>query len=456
MISVFAFFLYLNKKTKLFFLSFLKKIIDQRKINILIIILSTIISVVIKLYFYLKFTYYPTSDPQVFFDTASKIASGAGVSGDTYIALFPYLAAYDNLLAVAMHLIKDQWLSIIVLNSVFEIIGAISVYLIFKRILNTNTIIAALGYCLWIISPFNIIFSLISLPIIIVNTLLSLSILLGLFIIKNILHWNFKSIIKYSTTLGILIGIANLFRPIFIIFIIALLIIYMLIFFESSNKNLNIHKLITSISLICAIFIAIQIFSNIIISKEISLKASINASGWSIYVGSNSENNGMWNINDQNNATKICSITNEANDCQVELQKYGIERYKQMDFFELTSLSLRKLGVLASNQTNIYNADQSIIGYGNSRAKIIMNVYIELFIIYIYSMSTFSFYFLSIRSKIYMERYSILLLALLFLGFFFSHIFVEVSWRYSQVIYPIFIISSLMIMDNYFRRLKIS
>lgn len=435
-ISIFT----LNKYSKLPLV--LNKINYTIQKHFLFILASILfISVAIRFGIYQVYSYSPVHDPSTFYYSAQQIANGGGMIGDQYVAFFPYIAAYNNLLGFFVKLISDPWLSTIILNTLFDVLSSIFIFYIIFRITKQNTIIATIAFAFWILSPFNIIFSVLSLPIVVVNSFIIFSLFLSYMLIGSVEKNKPVTLTIYSATTGLVVGIGNCFRPVFSIVLIGIFIIYFYLFYRHGIGRVPV--LVWSFSIIVLVYILLQVVNLGIIAHETKLKPATNASGWSFYVGSNIESGGTWNENDEIKKAEICVAEIIPDDCHKKLQEAGISRYKEYGPVDSVLLLIKKLHTFSADQTNLYNADQSISGYKNSLLAKAMYVYINLYIFILYILcSLFYYYNLRKYSKDYHNSPIVIFITLILVGLFYSSVIFEVSHRYSQIIYPMLVLVS--------------
>lgn len=415
----------------------------------------TIVGLLARLFFIIRFSYAPVSDPMTFYDSAKTLATEGNLLGSnysSYVAFQPYLSAYNNILGVAMKLIANTWLATILLNTFFDVLSSIAIYILLKRLVKPGSKLPVVAFGVWMLNPLNIIFSVISLPIIVVNFFVILTILVSYFVIQQVINLKTKNALLLSVVLGLTLGFGNCFRPIFIVAIIALAIVFIFMFL-TTNKSAKFLKLsVGSILLSLPVFIGIQSLNQAFVSNQTGLPAAKNPSGWSMYVGSAWETNGEWRPYHNDDRRRICESSlaqNDFDECHEELRNTAIARYKSYGVFKSISLFIQKLYHQAEEQNYFYNAEHSIVEYSTSRTYKIINVYMVLYMIALFLLSAKSFYNLAKQSALNKPINPILLFtALTMIGWFFSFVLVESAPRYSTILYPIFIIFSVLVLDK--------
>lgn len=393
----------------------------------------------IRFFIYSNFTYEPVSDPLTHFYSAQALSNGNGMVNDSYIARFPYLAAYNSLLATAMGVISDPWLATVVINSAISLIGAALMYVLLARLTKRASMIPVAGFGAWFMSPFEILFSVISLPIVVINLFIIGSILIATILFGALRNGYYGRSLCAAILFGVVAGIGNSFRPIFSIAVIAIAIalIYLLM-----AKNINRKVMLLSAASFLTIVLTFSVVQSMYaqyVAAETKLPVTMSSS-WSMYVGSSSESDGKWNDKDNSYSGVICSNVENITECQTRLRQAAFDRYKNLGISGTANLFVRKLHVLSSGQSDVYNANDSIGGYKNSRTFRIMTAYTVMFVLVLFALASRYLYNAALQSfsgkKI---DASIVFASLLLLGFFFSIVLVETSPRYAQVLYPLFI-----------------
>lgn len=378
-------------------------------IMLLIVVLSRI---------YLLFLDYKNilGDYSFFYGSSISLSKNLELN-NSYIALFPYLYSYIFILGNIMKIIGIKYISVIITNLLFEIIGGIFFYLLMKRIDKFDEKKCILIY---IYNPFNIIWITICSPVIITNTFFIICIYI-FYILKDTKKTTKKIIL--SILLGMFLAIANSFRPIIIIFLIALLIY--IIFTYLKTKKVNKYS-IASIFICLFIYVLTTFSINAYIAKKIDVKTISSKSGWSLYVGANYEEKGMWNQEDSNYLTKIYKSNNHI-ETQNILKKEAINRYKKLNIKTIPLLVYKS--ILLTNDVEIYSYD-SYNSLRNNEITDILKIAIKI------SLATYMYYILITNLIIIIKNIKNKKETLLFptgiyaIGLFVASLLVEISPRY--------------------------
>lgn len=405
-----------------FILKFLEKkysLINKLLSNKLAIIILIILAIILRISL-IKFNHGPFySDEATFYYNATNIVNKSPLA-NRYIALFPYLYSYIALLSIAMKIFGTTAKTIVILNILIDLIGALFAYL-FGKSFYSDKRSGVLLLLLWLFNPFQIIWCFKALPINIVNTMFIISIYL---FNKLTNKRKIKDIIIYSIILGLILGISNMFRPIFIIFIIAIFVYYIYKMIFDKEKAL---KLLASFILITICFSSINKLYNLSVSNKTNIPVATSSSGWCLYVGSNISSNGSWF-----EEPKLTTMINDPDMFSPqEIHQYfkdlAINNYKSYDILTILRLYKNKLHILVGD-VDKYSYSQFTDTITNSNA--IINIIIKTF--------TYSYYFFMLIGNIFVIYKiktkkifeNLIFLIILELGLIASHLLVEVSPRY--------------------------
>lgn len=447
-VLIFAFLILIWSITKFWLPKYSKAIaimvskITSCRYFVLFFVLAIIfVAVSARLLFFIIYSYAPISDPGSFLSEAQSIAGGIGLVGDRYVAFFPYLAAYGNLLEVAIKLFGNSWLAVIILNTIFDLAAAGILAVLIKKLTKDGSKRYLLAFALWLLSPFNIIFSVISLPIIVVNFFIILTVFLTYLVAQKMLVGKQRALLILSIILGLVLGYGNCFRPIFLIILIALVLYFAYILLVNKFNRKLLFLSISSLLIILTIFLGIQKINVAFVSNQTGLDVPSNASGWSIYVGSSAEYAGGWNIVDDTYLYGILDNNSNLQQVHDRLASEGIERYKNLGLIGCVSLMIRKLALFAGNQSAVYDAEASIVGYQDSPIALAFSIYIRLFIFFVF-IAVIRYLYLSMIVVVKGGKMNslIIFITLALIGLFLSSMLVEVQLRYAQVMYPLFMV----------------
>jgi hypothetical protein len=378
----------------------------------------------------------PASDYGTFFYNAADFSESNVISAQRYISIFPYLVPYIMVLGYVFKLVGVSYNATIAFNVVLDVLSAIILFIAFKK--RTSYIRPLLISAVWMINPINIIWCAFAAPIVIVNFLFILLSTLFEFKEKQKDTWK---IFSFELIIGIILGIANSFRPIFIIFLIALIL------YELLKLLQNIKNIKRVVSIVIGIFILLISYTFIskiefkyiqnIVGTEVA-----HSSGWTLYVGANVESNGTWNQSDgEKFIEKYNDISNSAENIQKEFQNEAILRIKTNGKRANINLIKEKFKVLTQNMAG-YSVDQfwNIQNRTeNEKYKKCVGFWTNIFVFIIILLNLLVIIIQNDDLKMYMYM-------LLSIGLVISHLLVEVSSRYTiHIIVPFSIIGVLNI-----------
>lgn len=397
------------------------KYFDKKYIKYLVIFIPIVARFILLFINYKE----PISDEGTFYNTAKAISLG-NVFNQRYIATFPYLYGYINVLSVVFRMLGVSRINVVMFNIILDIIGAVFAYKTMEQLYNKK--IGFITLLLWLYNPLNIIWCSKCLPIIIVNTLFIIS----LYFFSKILN-GFNNTYKYiifSIITGIMLGITNSFRPIMIIFIITIVLYYTFLLL----KKEKFYKLFVSFVLILIPYKLIGILNNNLVEKYTGYKIEGSSAGWTIYVGSNYESYGEWFLEPEF-TQQINSKEFTPNNLHTYFLDKGIENYKKNGLKNINLIYQK--GRIFSGVTNRYTYDQFISYNSKNIVSIILKVYTNFYwFLILIIMCLFSKNITKYNDK------KILIFMILILGLFSSNLLVEVSPRYFT---PIFVPLTLIV-----------
>jgi len=399
--------------------------IRHKKIALILAVVAIVATILLRFGFGLL-TYFPTSDPGSFFVAAESLALTGKLSNPIYVATYPYLFTYDALLGFGMKLFGVGIFQVILINTIFDLTAACLLYLLVRRITKRGEwgFVAGLLYFL---SPTSIIFSVLSLPLSLFNALFVAS-LLALHALSQ--QRTTKAIVVMSLVTGIIFAGAESVRPVMIVFIIALSLLYIVRAIRASSK-IEVLNLATSLIIVFMTFTAINQVHRNIISSVTGIESAQSSGGWSMYVGTNIDTWGRWNVDDRIFGDKIQSDHSNLTAYHKALQHEALERVKSYSPQEILELLMRKAVVLGGDQKsmhyNLYDYPAIVVRptlYEAIRLSFSLYIYIllALSLLYLYQMR---------QNKRFNKEFTFVhLILLIFIGLFAAQLLVEVANRY--------------------------
>lgn len=375
----------------------------------------------------------PLSDAGTFFGAATTFMheSNFGIYTN-YISNFPYLFPYDYLLGMVSKITSNVQIAFIMLNTFLDISSAFLLYILVKKIAGSRYA-GALAVTLWLINPINIFFSVIPLPVTAVNTFIILTMLVLYYVTVN--YDNFKKLIPLSVLAGLILCVSNSFRPIFPVFIIALVLYQLIILLKNFNKRQCLSMFLSTIVIVSIFIIGTGVFYRLV-SSEIKLPVNANSGGWSIYVGSNINSWGQWNEEDASYFSEIISRESSYDRAHEIIKEKGIERYKTYDISSLFSLFVKKILVLAGDQMHAASSLDSYPAYNINGSQLKFLVQLSsAFFMFILTICSMLYLLSTLKGQLPSNSYYTFIIITM-LGLFAASLLVEVSNRYFSIFMP--------------------
>ena len=385
------------------------------------------------------FDYLPTSDPESFFSNATSLLQTRMLSNPAYIAEFPFLFAYNALLAGMFKLTGSGLHGIIILNSAFDALAALGVgQLIF--LLSASHKWRVVGSVFWWISPFNIIFCAISLPVIVVNALIIIGLVLIVYLFKNI--GDLKRTFFLSVLVSFVLAAEDAFRPITIITVIGILIYYVIYLLKHHQHKL-LRNCILSFLIIAILNAVLGHGWQQVVNSATGLPANTNKQGWSIYVGSNYKSSGGWNREDSDHeASVLKEFDGDYSRAFDILQREGIYRWKQLGPIKAMVLMVRKfIRLTGNNQNMIYNLQGSFPYFKEHGLQ--FKLMVVMCAVYWFIMLAFTVCLFLARRRVKKLDF-IGFLSIITIGLILAFMAVEVASRYFTVFFPAFTVFAVM------------
>ena len=365
----------------------------------------------------------PTLDYLTFFSNGVDLAKSGRITVPIwrqYLAMFPYLWGYIVFLGGLFKLVGASYMAVIVVHILLNFLSTFLIYQIVKRLADSRC--AKVASCLWILSPINIMWSTISFGGTVFNTLLLITILATIYFLKQKkVHY----LLLWAILLGLIIGLTNQFRPIMIIYIIAL-VIYV-IWQKKEQMALNKGWLLGGTAIVLIGYLAVGWVSTYTLSKSIDLKVADSSIGWSLYTGADISTRGVYSKERAVELTEEWGkIPFDASKVQKVMQEKAIQSYKKNGLANIP-FAIDKFFVL-TERVGSYTAANFVDIVDNSFVAKNMNIFIAI--------GAWFWYILLMANMIFAYRFkgkkpSIISLLILFMGgFTIASLALEVSPRY--------------------------
>ena len=311
-----------------------------------------------------------------------------------YEKTYPYLYGYSLTLSYFCRaLFGNINLAIIVSNLLFDLIGAVLFYKLLKRLFSRET--AMVGTFLYLINPLSIVLCWLPLNLVLVNTLLVLALYLAVLLLDKIKQNSILPSLCLAVLLGLVIFVSNLYRPIFTIILIAVIICIVLYMLKtlasqtrvSATNSTNIKKLkksnnkretsdllfkiiITPILMLLLLILSFGLsttFTNRFVESRFGEDLLGASGGWSFYVGSNYDTKGAWSRSDSGHFfNEVVQQNEKITDAHEQIKQEGIARYLALNPLQLFNHLANKLDVLFGDSGNtIYDISYTFNIYSN-------------------------------------------------------------------------------------------
>lgn len=409
---------------------------NRKQLNFKYVFYISIIMSII-LYICLFFTGHnsPEVDYATFYGNGVSLANGEELSNQ-YLAMFPFLWGYIVLLGIVFKVVGNNYLVVVGTNVVLTFVSSLFLYKFLKKVANENA--AQIGASLWLLNPINLMWCAFAFGGTAFNTLF----IIGIYVLSLLLTEECKKKkVILAILSGLLIGLANQFRPIMLILIIAFALF--LVFRKGSKqKNQNAGVLV----LVILGYVFINSIFNITLEQNIGYKIARPSSGWSMYTGADLNTNGKYSIE----RAKILSeearkVPFSASRVQKKMQEYAIESYKENGLKNI-SLAVKKFEILTSSVGD-YSWDSFTIHIKSNTIEKFKNE-----IRYITNYTYYILLFLNIIFGIYLwkqKKYEIITILILFTGgFTIASLVMEASPRYFLPAMPTLIVCASLALDR--------
>jgi 4-amino-4-deoxy-L-arabinose transferase-like glycosyltransferase len=375
-------------------------------------------------FLFLRYDYTPIADPSHFFSGALDLLTSGRLTEAPYFALFPFLLPYTFLLSLAMRLFGGGLLAVIALNTTIDLLNAYLFGWLFARLTRSRRQSSAtfhpLAAALYFVFPVHVIFSALSLPVIIVNTFILLTLICAYLLHR---HRAGRTFYALCFTTGLLLAFGQLFRP---VFTVALIAFYLLFLVWTLRHRLPFRRFALGCFLILLPFLALAQLSQAAFTRFLG-EPTTSSSGWSLFVGANLASNGEWSATDYAELTTLRDQGLSAPDVHAEFSHRGLARWQTLTWGERCRLFAHKalvLGFQPARNTHNLNSypnftHAKFLGYLLAAAAWLALVGVVLWLLRLTSLTSPVFF-----------------IALFALGLFAASLLVEVSPRYFLPLWP--------------------
>ncbi len=433
------------------------QLFQSQKFWRLVFIFSIVLGISLRLLFLAFFDEFApvglTSDTGVHYNAAQEILkTGAITSSDIgiYESYHTQLMSYNYVTVLAQWLFGANYLSVLIPNIIFDLIASLVLFILLKKWQNERT--AAIGVAFYLLNPLGISFCAQALALSIVN----MFIVIGIFMVYELwqaLHReHYQKFLFLAAACGLIFALSNALRPIFSVFIIAIIILLAVHVISKLQKRTTLYT-IGGVALLLVTFVtggSLIDFSYKFINPYYQ-DTGHGALGWNLFVGANFDSKGRWSYEDWDlMPPRLFSGEMTPTEINEDFTRMAVQRYKAMGIRKLSIHLINKTEMLftANEVTPIRNLEEqfkSVSGREgwywtlNHSFMLGLTVLIGLSFIYFWRL---------IQDHNVKPDFFVFFLALCFCGLFFSSLFVEVMSRYVSIFVPLLVIFSAATLNN--------
>ena len=386
-----------------------------------------------------------SSDAGVYAVNAQAIFKHGGLRQNAFVSLYPYLTSYMALGAGAMQLLgSSDYGVLLLLNILLDFAGAAIFYFLLKNLTKSRRVALA-GFAFWALSPFEIAFSTLSLPIIAVNFCV-IAILYLIFLIPKFREKP-KAVAILLATVGAMLGFANALRPIFTVFLAVFVLVFAAKLWPNKKSVRDFaQKISLTLALVVVPFFAIGAANTQLARSLTGYKDAASSPGWSLYLGANATDYGSYSAPDGSRHL----MTGLKYMKPAALQKYflreAIARYESLSPSAFAKLLGEKALIIFGNQnSSSYNSNSMTNGVSSfplppKTAQFLISAS------QIYFLALISLALVFAGRAIYRKPRDLLTIFMIsaFVALFVAQLFVEAMNRYMQPFYPILMLAAML------------
>ena len=386
------------------------------------------------------------NDVGVHYYAAPRLAEG-WLDGNTinYMKAYPYLVPYALTLTVFYKLLFGNIVvAILVSNLLFDAIGGLFCYLLLKKTKIRGA--GWIGVLLWCINPMSIIACWFSMNLVLVNMLLMGLLYCAVCFLEALRKRQVGKTYILAAAIGLLVFVANLFRPLFTVILIALAICALVTICSARSYK----QLPVLIVMILALIIPTTT-TNVAVKNLVGDDILGSSGGWSFYVGSNYTSQGSWVPEDRDYFWgEVIPESGSFAAAQERIKQDGIRRYLSLSPLQIVNHLANKVRVLFGDVVNSTYDIRSTFGIAyQSKLHNVLSTIVAVFYIMLLSL-TFLWMVRNYRKLDTMTA----LVTLSFLGLVAAFLIVEVMNRYMMIFYPLLIVYASLILGKMWVKLR--
>ena len=180
------------------------------------------------------------SDTGVHWQGSAQLVETGQLNKDIgeYEGIFPYLTTYTGTLALAMNVFGVGFKAVVLSNTFFDIISMILIFMLFT-LWKSNKKAGLMAATIWAINPLQIIFCSLPMAIVVTNTMILLVIFLAYLLFRYGREKLWLGLLLFGLC-GINLAIGNAFRPLFTVFMIAIIIFELCLVIRKKVKVVHV------------------------------------------------------------------------------------------------------------------------------------------------------------------------------------------------------------------------
>ena len=382
-------------------------------------------------------------DMQFYYGNAVKIYESGFDFQVLYVAIFPGTVTYPAVLAALMKIFGVSRMVPAVLNYAALSAVSCSAYLFLRK--RMPEIWAVAGALIIVLNPMMIIYS----SVCNAEIPFSALIILSFFAYVKAEETKGKGQYKWLAVSAVLCGASQIFRPLTIIMIIAL-VMWILIFQKSSSKA----KMVC-VAVICLIFMIFSMANSMMVKSITGYEPPKSSYGWNLYIGASET--GQWNQKDADLFSEKISTAKTPTELQRFFADAAWQRYRGIG----TGIIKHGLNKLQPWLPYGYVASQVFRYEGVEPADMAeeSKVYEKAIMMYDLPILAFALCGCALAmikgmSKSSKNRDIILIMAFYIVGSFFVLMLTEVAPRYTVAYRPVFSILAVYFIREVYVRIK--
>lgn len=378
------------------------------------------------------------NDVGVHYYAAQRLAEGwLDEKTINYMKAFPYLLPYAVTLTVFYKMMFGNIVvAILTSNLLFDAIGGLFCYLLLKKTKIRGA--GWIGVLLWCINPMSIIACWFSMNLVLVNMLLMGLLYCAVCFLEAVRKRQVRKTYILAIVIGLLVFVANLFRPLFTVILIALAICTLVMMLSAKQ-----YKQLPILVVMLASLLVPTMITNGVVKDLVGDDVLGSSGGWSFYVGSNYSSQGSWVPEDRDYFWgEVIPESGSFAAAQDRIKQDGIQRYLSLSPLQFVNHLANKIGILFGDVVNSIYDIRSTFGIAyQSKLHNILSTTVAVFYVFLLSLT-----FLWMVNNYSKLDTMMSLITLSFLGLVAAFLLVEVMNRYMMIFYPLLIVySSLMI-----------